>query len=332
MESTPSPPPWSVVEFTFSNKDTNSELVLMCNYQRFIIHLFEENFTHSESLRNKYLFFLNVAENYELDGHTVEDFHDWIAEPLLPVLRDLPEAATGRTLHDFLFPETHRYTISADGDQLTAVRLRRNQDTDPIFGVEVSEDACTSWPFLDPRQLQIHAEAQDPRPSSSTPSMIRLHDGSFAFLKLARPGDKRSLMNEIDTYRRIQDASLDETLNIPRLLGIVRNEERQVFGLLLSYINCRRTTLHCASKPGTQRHLKQKWALQITRLLDKLHEADVVWGDVKPDNVLIDRDENAWLIDFGGGYTEGWVPKELAGSLQGDSEGLKKLLDFIDAS
>lgn len=36
-----------------------------------------------------------------------------------------------------------------------------------------------------------------------------------------------------------------------------------------------------------------------------LHEAGVVWGDAKAENVLIGTDDNAWVIDFGGGYTRG---------------------------
>lgn len=35
---------------------------------------------------------------------------------------------------------------------------------------------------------------------------------------------------------------------------------------------------------------------------------------------MIDNEDNAWLIDFGGSYTEGWVEKEKAdhGKRKGD--------------
>ncbi|KAI3339027.1 hypothetical protein F4824DRAFT_457922 [Ustulina deusta] len=35
------------------------------------------------------------------------------------------------------------------------------------------------------------------------------------------------------------------------------------------------------------------------------------------------------LIDFGGGFTEGWVSEELAGTVEGDEEAVKKMVDFL---
>ncbi|KAF5620890.1 kinase subdomain protein [Fusarium tjaetaba] len=148
-------PPWSVIEFTFSNNDTDSELVVMCNYRQFIISVSADSFAQSAALRNKYLFLLEVADNHELDGYTVED------------LPDIP------------------------------------------------------------------------------------------------------------------------------------------------------------------RELKQSWAQQVHDTVQQLHAAGIAWGDAKPDNVLVVRANDAWVIDFGGGHTNGWVPKELSGTLEGDLQALKKIDDFL---
>ena len=37
----------------------------------------------------------------------------------------------------------------------------------------------------------------------------------------------------------------------------------------------------------------------------ELHEAGVIWGDVKPYNVLV-NEHGIYIIDFGGSYTDGW--------------------------
>lgn len=52
-------------------------------------------------------------------------------------------------------------------------------------------------------------------------------------------------------------------------------------------------------------------------------------GDVKSDNVLIDGQDDAWVIDFGGGYTEGWVDKECSETLAGDAQELTNILRLI---
>src|SRR5262249_17783499 len=64
--------------------------------------------------------------------------------------------------------------------------------------------------------------------------------------------------------------------------------------------------------PVTSAERRQKWASQIREAVDQLHGVGVIWGDGKGSNVIVDEKDNAWLIDFGGGFTEGWVDKELA--------------------
>lgn len=77
--------------------------------------------------------------------------------------------------------------------------------------------------------------------------------------------------------------------------------------------------------------LRQKWAGQVSSIIAELHRSRVAWGDAKPDNVFIDWNNDAWLVDFGGSYTEGWVPKDLAGTMEGDLVGLGKIKEFVGA-
>ncbi|RKK81126.1 hypothetical protein BFJ68_g17660 [Fusarium oxysporum] len=323
------PPPWSVLEFTFHNEETDSELVIMCNYHKFIISISSDSFSQSPALESKYLFFLKVAENFELDGYTVEDFYDWIAEPLLPKFRQLPEVTASLTLQDFLFPETSRYNMRCEGETLVAIPSDGSDDVAPIFGIDLPEESCVSWPQHDPKDIQLPKKKNSHGPPSFKPSKVLLKDGNAAYFKPMRPGDERIFLNELNKYRSIRDAHLDESLRISRLIGLVRDESGLTFGLLLTYIDCGNKTLLCATQPDTPGDLRQKWAEQVHDLVHHLHTAGIVWGDVKPDNVLIDRQTDAWLIDFGGGYTHGWVPKELAGSVEGDLHGLQKIEKFL---
>lgn len=57
----------------------------------------------------------------------------------------------------------------------------------------------------------------------------------------------------------------------------------------------------------------------------------VIWGDAKPSNVVIDLSNDAWLIDFGGGWSEGWVDEKLQNTVKGDQQGVTRTLKFLDA-
>ncbi|KAF5648613.1 kinase subdomain protein [Fusarium sp. NRRL 52700] len=325
----PEPRPWSVIEFNFSNRDTDSELVVMCNYHQFIISASADSFAQSPALKSKYLFFLEVAENFELDGYSVEDLYDWIIDPLLPKFRELPEITSTLTLQHFLFPETYRYEIQGDGEQLVAVPSADSSEVTPMFGIQLPEESCAPWPQFDPKDIRLPVKEKRHGPPSYMPSRVLLKDGNSAFFKPMRRGDKKTFMNELDKYKNVHVAHLDESLRISRLIGLVRDGTGPVFGLLLTYIDCGHKTLLCAAKPDIPRELKQSWAQQVHDTVQQLHAAGIAWGDAKPDNVLVDKENNAWLIDFGGGYTNGWVPKELSGTVEGDLQSLEKINDFV---
>jgi serine/threonine protein kinase len=153
--------------------------------------------------------------------------------------------------------------------------------------------------------------------------------GDVFFLKLAYRGDKRSIERELRSYRKIADAALGEEVRISRLHGIVQDEAGLVLGLLLTYIDARAKNLACAVRPNVPISLRQKWAVQVKSAVERLHTAGIIWGDVKTENVLIDSDNDAWVVDFDGGYTEGWVDKELAGTVAGDLQGMAKIMSAL---
>ena len=327
--SPPQTPTWSIVQFTFSDKNTDSKLVVMCNDSCFVIRVSADNFCESPKVKERYLFFLQVAEEFELDGVTVEDFWDWIVEPLLPIFRKLPtpDHTAPRTLNDFFNPETFVYTFQIVSDERVA-QLEKDAEHRSSFGVFVPDALCASWTSFDPAEVRI-CDENLVGPPSHTPRRVVLSDGTFAFLKLVRRGDKRSLENELDTYGKINRAQLDHDLRISRLYGIVRNKHGVILGLLLTFVDCGRVTLSCAAKPGAKVTLREKWATQIQDAVGQLHDAGIIWGDAKPDNVLVDINEDVWIVDFGGGYTEGWVPKTLVGTMEGDNIALERILEYV---
>lgn len=65
-------------------------------------------------------------------------------------------------------------------------------------------------------------------------------------------------------------------------------------------------------------------------MVEVLHASDLVWGDAKADNFLVDARGELWMIDFGGSYTPGWIDAEVADTLQGDEMGVGKIVRGLE--
>lgn len=196
------------------------------------------------------------------------------------------------------------------------------------YGIPLREEYYEQWPGYLPSEVWIDQETRN-RVPTHVPRRVLLPDGTKAFLKMMHLGDNWSLRQEVTKYQAIRNASVDASLRISRLLGLVKDGNRLVYGLLLTDVDCGGTTLSCAVRPETPGTLKDRWIGQIRDTLCQLHSAGISWGDAKPANVLVDRNMDTWLVDFGGGHTEGWVPKELADTIEGDLVGLRKIEQFV---
>lgn len=69
--------------------------------------------------------------------------------------------------------------------------------------------------------------------------------------------------------------------------------------LILEYCKCGNLTEcidHCPSFP---KYLRKLYAAEILLALESLHKNDIVYRDLKPDNVVVDLDQHIKLTDFG---------------------------------
>ena len=138
-------------------------------------------------------------------------------------------------------------------------------------------------------------------------------------------------VEEVEKYARIYASGMPtQQLSTSRLFGIVADKNGQTKGLLYDWIETEGTgTLTSAINADTPVSLREKWASQIRSAVAGLHSLGVIWGDAKPDNVLIDMDNNAVVIDLEGGTTREWVDRDVGNTVAGDLQGLNRLIDFI---
>jgi serine/threonine protein kinase len=105
-----------------------------------------------------------------------------------------------------------------------------------------------------------------------------------------------------------------------------------VVGILLGYIPHKHHNLRAllaSAEAGTAEvtaDLRRKWAAQIRETVEGLHSLGILWRDVKADNILIDENSDAVVLDFGGGDTMGWVDRDKYGTMEGEEQGLQKIM------
>lgn len=323
--------PYTVSSFTFSDRDTDSFLTVMFCGLRMYVDIFAVNLHKSSQRLDEHLHFLKVADVYELDGLTVEDFYDWVFEGCTSTFVQVepPTLPTTPTLVDCLYPATRSYFLHAnDRDDLELIEAVNDPGKRVRLGTRVHDDLSHSWPSFTPSQVNVCAE-NSIQALRDGPQEVRAADCDVPlFFKPYVCGDRRSAERELKAYTQIRQAKFSQ-LRTSTLFGLVHDNSGYLLGLLLHYIDCEGVTLKYAVTPEVSLSTRQYWAAQIDKTLTLLHEAGIIWGDCKAANIFIDADNDPWIIDFGGSYTPGWVDKDLAGTIEGDKQGLSRIMDYI---
>lgn len=195
------------------------------------------------------------------------------------------------------------------------------------------------------RQVQVLDQT-----SRLVPSRVSVN-GTVYFFKPWISGREHGY-HELLSYRKIMadaDASppLLTDVRICRLHGLVIDSDDDVLrhyplnhgeknysgirlvGLLLTYIENRGTLKDLAPWSDCTNEDRFRWSRQIRHLVQCLHAAGVVWGDVKPGNVLVTGEGDACIVDFGGSYTQGWVDEDKRETVEGDWQGVQRIDDWL---
>ncbi|KAI1960803.1 hypothetical protein LOZ58_003876 [Ophidiomyces ophidiicola] len=142
-------------------------------------------------------------------------------------------------------------------------------------------------------------------------------------------GAEASLLLANARICRLHGLIIDNDIDALQHYALDSNEEDHpgtcLVGLLLTNIENKGTHKELAPWSDCANNDRLCWSRQIHQSVEQLHNADVVWGDAKPENVLIDTKGDAWLIDFGGSYTPGWIDKDKRETVEGDWQGVQRI-------
>lgn len=108
-------------------------------------------------------------------------------------------------------------------------------------------------------------------------------------------------VREYRVLQRISDSENSESIRVPKLKGLIQVGEG-IVAILMDFIETDKPdlTYNLSDEGPISESRRAKWASQLTEILRQLHAIDVVWGDAKTANFVVDKDSNVWLVDFGG--------------------------------
>ncbi|KAI1039460.1 hypothetical protein LB505_002622 [Fusarium chuoi] len=283
------------------------------------------------------------------DIEEAEALSDEILDAVVEAGRDTfdrvaPPPAPGDTLsqdlHSLLFPKEYLFSF---------------QSLDGIAEVMQKDSGATQNSVLlgqsgQPFHLNIDKDCNLPTYSTKEIHVVEdlLNAGYIARVQVegtemcSKAGDSKgedAAQRELDCLWKITKSPHAAAIQVPKLLGLITTPENgKTIGFLEEYIPVSETwelsTLGSIDDVSAiDESRRRKWASQVRGTVDLLHKIGITWGDGKASNVLVHREtDGAWVIDFGGGWTEGWVDEELSGTVKGDEVAVKKIMEYLQVS
>ena len=319
-------------EWAFSNYNFDvgsAELVISVAGRRIYVYVDEKNLANWEA-RDEFVQLTKIAnDDFDAEQRILD-----LAEPgVLDIVKKHSEDPLDRatyTVQQHFQPEKFYYhlvdsegglrAVSCDGDFWLA------QGTEPEHEL-AKVPTLAQVNMMDASQLIIVPQYEHDDVLTNMPQKVQLRSDGRVFHLKTFINDK-TFVRELDILTQIAQNESLKHLNFTRLAGLVHYEgaQERVLGCLIEYIE------NEDDLGGFLRHkkpadLKQKmsWMEQITKMVHSLHQHGLVWGDVKPANVVIDKDLDAWVVDFGGGWSPEYVDQDKMETVEGDLQGLLRI-------
>ena len=161
-------------------------------------------------------------------------------------------------------------------------------------------------------------------------------NGHTVCCKITNEAIHEPLSQEYSALQKILNSTGRSTpsnkVRMPVLAGVVESHKGDLVGILMDYIPHTLRNLEDTLKRSNlliRNFRRAKQATQIEQTLQRVHAAGVVWGDAKTSNILIDENDDAYIVDFGGGQTWSWVETELVCTMEGDFQALRKIQEAL---
>ncbi|KAF4633404.1 hypothetical protein G7Y89_g4721 [Cudoniella acicularis] len=310
------------------------DFTIMCNGKRFVVTVCptphpEDPITPLLSQYNKAFLEDDDDENLQKAQDEIEDIiyeAGWRKfAPLAPGMERGP-LNPPISLHFAINPETFYFHLVMDGGNADVIQEHpsRSKYVPSYLAINVT----SNLPRYSAREILFTKKLM----GTGYIAKVSVNRQDMC-CKMLVPTDGKAVQREYECLKKIADSKHASSIKAPRLIGFVVNggDDEGVIGILEEYIP------HTMNLGGSQSDIKaaaserrRKWAEQVRRNIELLHEIGVVWGDGKPENVLINSEtDDCCLVDFGGSWTDGWVDAKLMETKVGDEQALTRIFDFL---
>ncbi|KAI1878931.1 hypothetical protein JX265_003108 [Neoarthrinium moseri] len=343
-------PAYQVAAWMVHDEDDDGELEIRTNNGRtFYCSIDPNDFQRSPNVKEAYMRCLNLLRSGDLctdDGFSVNEALDSMLSLFSPLVCQLApllhqvSLSSQTTLAQYLYAPMFFCGVKVVNEKVTPYTLKELD-----YGLGPRSIFVRREPFLKdlsawtrcytPEDVVLSYDRVEDILIKYPRKVVVVHENQRAVTCFYKPCEgSASTLRELKTFRKLKVASASNPLSagtrFSRLHGIVVSRDgKELFGMLFYWINIA-GLLSPEQAAQTSAERRQSWARDMKRSVKELHARGIVWGDVKAANVLIDTHMNLWITDFGGGCTPGWVDREKAGTIEGDWQGLAKILSFLE--
>ncbi|KAJ4007421.1 hypothetical protein NW752_007598 [Fusarium irregulare] len=333
-----------------SGDGTSASIVFKFNDNQIGVSIFPSNGTSTNDtqhldfeerpLQDQFIDILSRAtmcEDYQEFDRLVDEVLDVILDAGRPLFSgQMTVTHHDQSLNRFLFPPTLYFRLEAPGSCASIVPIHPSESSITLYA-----DSKLNENFVEELQVRQDLPRFTPdevivtkpflRGASRITAAVRSR-GREMFCK-ARGGPNglygTRVGRELECLGEMLKAFPEPgMIQVPQMIGYVHHKDTGlVLGFLREWVpGCRLSEVDVTTSTPQNR---QKWILQISQTIERLHEHGIVWGDGQPNNVVIDDKDDAWLIEFGGATTKGWVDAELADTMDGDKQALGRIIELL---
>lgn len=270
------------------------------------------------------------------DEDAEKTLQDWILSGFAAETQRLapksPERHT-QTLQEWYHGPTHYFELKVEQGSFAPQELEETSDLKDRIDALIPRMPTPKYiremnvPWRKATEIEVLSEVDTPEPVH--PGEVKV-EGEVQFFKPVDGTQPQAMKRELKLLKEIEMIGLHDQIRVPKLVGLVGFEDSKVdmMGFLLTRIEgARPLTTLLDSEVAEERRLK--WADESKEIVQTLHKHKIIWGDAKADNFMVDEEDNLWIIDFGGSYTEGWIDPELSETKRGDEMGLDKIVNAL---